>query len=807
MPSRSRRLAACLALVVGAGALSSIAPVAAAPDDQAFAPLRGFEPSGAKVRVEPKDYAATRVDLGALRGELPQSGGSAVVEIPGPDGRPQSFRVERTQRMESELAAAHSEIATWSGVGRRRPALHHRPRHHPDGLPRLRAHARRPERLVRRPRLQPPGTTAHLSYPPRRPAGRRSSAASRARSRRSARPSPRPPRTARPRPAAQVQRHYYRLALTSDPSYAAYFGTANVLAEKVTLINRVNQIYNDDLATELRLVNDTEKLNLDTDAEAIGPDGPCGDAPCFEPSTTTARRRPTRTTSPATSTSATCLTLGQEPHRPRAAHRCVELRRRPHRAGQQRRWHRLPRRRRRRLQGRRLHRPARAQGRLLRRRLRRARDRPPVRRQPHVQRRPRRLRRQHLRGLGRAGLRLVGDGLRRHLPPGRPAAAHRPLLLAPHRRRGRRLPCRDLPQHRGADRLAARASAPVTPECCGSTAPPHRSLSPPTRRRTSRRPSRASPAATSPSPQWGFDEFGLRRHPRARAGRHRASRSSSTTSPTVSGATAADVDRRAADGVGHRRQRERHSSVRPRRAVPPSTTASCCPRRVRARWPTTPRRWCEAPGRQDDPCAARRSRSPARPPIPTGRPRLPLGADQLRRRGRHPPSDNTKIYGPLFRVFGDDAVVTDEDSLQSPVARDQHRRRQPDPGLPRPEAGARRQHQRRHRHLPGRARAAAARSSCPTRCSTATPSSCRPRTISAASLADDRVMRFRLTARDLLPQRRRRRVQDDVALTVDPTAGPFLVTSQASPRADRGRGPSVPVTWDGQGHRTGWRRT
>src|SRR6478735_6079173 len=117
VPSRSRRLAACLALVVGAGALSSVAPVAAAPDDQAFAPLRSFEPSGAKVRVEPKQYAATRVDLGALRSELPQVGGSAVVEIPGPDGRLQSFRVERTQRMESELAAAHSEIATWSGVG------------------------------------------------------------------------------------------------------------------------------------------------------------------------------------------------------------------------------------------------------------------------------------------------------------------------------------------------------------------------------------------------------------------------------------------------------------------------------------------------------------------------------------------------------------------------------------------------------------------------------------------------------------------------------------------------------------------
>ena len=154
MPSRSRRLAACLALVVGAGALSSIAPVAAAPDDQAFAPLRSFEPSGAKVRVEPEQYAATRVDLGALRSELPQAGGSAVVEIPGPDGKLQSFRVQRTQRMESELAAAHAEIATWSGARVTDPRHHHRPRHHPDGLPRLRADARWPQRLVRRPRLQ-----------------------------------------------------------------------------------------------------------------------------------------------------------------------------------------------------------------------------------------------------------------------------------------------------------------------------------------------------------------------------------------------------------------------------------------------------------------------------------------------------------------------------------------------------------------------------------------------------------------------------------------------------------------------------
>ena len=88
----------------------------------------------------------------------------------------------------------------------------------------------------------------------------------------------------RPRPAeARSTQKRYRLALTTDPSYAAYFGTDNVLAEKVTLINRVNQIYNDDLAVTLRLVNATDDLNLDTDAKATGANGPCGAHPCFDP--------------------------------------------------------------------------------------------------------------------------------------------------------------------------------------------------------------------------------------------------------------------------------------------------------------------------------------------------------------------------------------------------------------------------------------------------------------------------------------------------------------------------------------------
>ena len=283
MSSRVRRLAAVLALVVGAGVLTSVAPVAAAPDDGTFAPLRSFEPSGSKIRVEPREYAASRVDLPGLRAELPRSG-EAVVRVPSPDGSLQSFRVAPTQRMESKLAAANPDIRTWSGVGVDDPRATIAMDITPMGF-----HA-----FVRTPGGQGDwyvdpaydrrGTTTHLSYraadlpaPNRR---RAEGEIETIRETVEARQAAEDRTTA---PGEPVQRHYYRLALTSDPSYATYFGTANVLAEKVTLINRVNQIYNDDLATELRLVDGTESLNLDTEAKATGANGPCGVAPCFEP--------------------------------------------------------------------------------------------------------------------------------------------------------------------------------------------------------------------------------------------------------------------------------------------------------------------------------------------------------------------------------------------------------------------------------------------------------------------------------------------------------------------------------------------
>nr|WP_042196394.1 M12 family metallo-peptidase [Kibdelosporangium sp. MJ126-NF4] len=80
-----------------------------------------------------------------------------------------------------------------------------------------------------------------------------------------------------------VKLRTYRLALITDPSYATYFGAANVTAAKVTLMNRVTQIYEDETAIRLVLINDTDKTNLNTPALASQPNGPCGAAPCFTP--------------------------------------------------------------------------------------------------------------------------------------------------------------------------------------------------------------------------------------------------------------------------------------------------------------------------------------------------------------------------------------------------------------------------------------------------------------------------------------------------------------------------------------------
>ncbi|KPF48707.1 hypothetical protein IP87_12040 [beta proteobacterium AAP121] len=73
----------------------------------------------------------------------------------------------------------------------------------------------------------------------------------------------------------------YRLAMVTDPAYANYHGAANVTAAKVELMNRVNQVYEDELSVRMVLVANNDVLNLNTAALATGANGPCGGAACY----------------------------------------------------------------------------------------------------------------------------------------------------------------------------------------------------------------------------------------------------------------------------------------------------------------------------------------------------------------------------------------------------------------------------------------------------------------------------------------------------------------------------------------------
>ncbi len=73
----------------------------------------------------------------------------------------------------------------------------------------------------------------------------------------------------------------YRLALITDPGYSSYFGgPANVTPAKVTLVNRVTQLYEDDLSIRLVLIANNDLLNFNT-WDATAPNGLCGAAACF----------------------------------------------------------------------------------------------------------------------------------------------------------------------------------------------------------------------------------------------------------------------------------------------------------------------------------------------------------------------------------------------------------------------------------------------------------------------------------------------------------------------------------------------
>ncbi|WP_036569562.1 reprolysin-like metallopeptidase [Nocardioides sp. URHA0032] len=284
MPRHLRSLAALAAAALAVAVLPGSTSANAAPDGAMFRSLDGFRPSGPHVRVSPDHFEAFRVDTAQVRSALadaPAAGadGSAEIAIPTPTGGVEHFAVQRTSLMQPKLAAAHPEIQTWSGR-----SLDHRGTSVAMDLTPMGFHASvRPaggqSSWYVDPAYNLRGTTTHLSYyggslgkQAQQMVEREMPDVQKAIARRGAAKAP---------VGGMVQQKVYRLALVTDPTYAAYFGAENVMAEKVTLMNRVNQIYNDDLAINMQLVNGEDKLNFATDAMATGPDGPCGANPCW----------------------------------------------------------------------------------------------------------------------------------------------------------------------------------------------------------------------------------------------------------------------------------------------------------------------------------------------------------------------------------------------------------------------------------------------------------------------------------------------------------------------------------------------
>ena len=255
------------ALVLGAGA--GVVPAAPAP----FAASAEAGTGTAVFAGEDDSATVERLDLGAARRELRRG----RIALPSPAGQSVEFEVEAVQVMEPALAARHPELRSYVG----------RPLDGREGSVAvsitplgLSASVSGPEPWVVEPQ-GPDGGRRHLvarsseveadrvlplGEPLTTDAGSRATSGS-----------------AGPQAPDVVQRRTFRLALVNDPTYADYFGTENVLAAKVALVTRINQIYNDDLAVRFLLVEGSEALNLDTAAVATGVDGPCGAAPCYEP--------------------------------------------------------------------------------------------------------------------------------------------------------------------------------------------------------------------------------------------------------------------------------------------------------------------------------------------------------------------------------------------------------------------------------------------------------------------------------------------------------------------------------------------
>jgi hypothetical protein len=270
--SSKRRGLAALVVATTAVALMPLAGTAAAADNPWTKVDGGVAARSARAAdVRTDRFAGFTLDRSAMAAAL---GTSAAVEVvlPTPAGAFERFELVDTPVMEPELAAEHPEIRTYAGRGLDDPTASVRADLTPLGF-HASVRSQRGQWFVDPYTHRDQGLYASYYGQDLTPVGqlRETDVERVARS----------PHPVGPAPVVRLRS--YRLALVTDPSYARYFGAENVTAAKVTLVNRVAQVYEDETAIRLLLVAGTDRTNLNTDAEATGPDGPCGAAPCYTP--------------------------------------------------------------------------------------------------------------------------------------------------------------------------------------------------------------------------------------------------------------------------------------------------------------------------------------------------------------------------------------------------------------------------------------------------------------------------------------------------------------------------------------------
>ena len=242
--------------------------------------------TGARPAIRPDRFRSFRLDRAGLRIALARAGSGLVVSLPAPGGGFQRFALELSPVMEPALARKHPGIKTFAGRGIDDPTATIRADIGPLGF---HASVRSSKGSWYIDPYYRNDQSLYVSYYGRNldnvhgtfveREGDEAEAEAFAAELAEALDVPEGP---------LVTLRTYRLALLSDPTYATYFGgPANVTAAKVTLVNRVNQIYEDETAVRMILVGNNDLINLDTPAQMTGANGPCGSAPCYTPAQAT----------------------------------------------------------------------------------------------------------------------------------------------------------------------------------------------------------------------------------------------------------------------------------------------------------------------------------------------------------------------------------------------------------------------------------------------------------------------------------------------------------------------------------------